>query len=243
MTYCVGVLLREGLIFAADSRTNAGMDHIYTFRKMSLFERSGERFLALLSAGSLATSQAVGTLVSERLESGTEETSLYKVGSMFSAARIVGNALREVLATDGEYVRSDNGDPSASFILGGQIAGRPPRLFQIYSAGNFIEATPETPFVQIGETKYGKPILDRAVEYGMPLARGAKAALVSFDSTMRSNVSVGLPIDLVVYRADSLAPAYHRNIDENDEYFSALRMEYGAGLLDLLNRLPEPETG
>ena len=243
MTYCVGLLLRDGLVFAADSRTNAGLDHIFTFRKMKIFEKPGERFLVLMTAGNLATSQAVTTMVSERLEEGTEETSLYKATSMFSAARIVGNALREVIDVDGEHVRGESADPSSSFILGGQIAGRPARLFQIYSAGNFVEATPETPYMQIGETKYGKPILDRVVSYDMPVERGVKAALVSFDSTMRSNLSVGLPLDLVSYRVDSLGGPHHRDIDEDNEYFQALRRDYGTGLLDVFNRLPDPEIG
>ena len=243
MTYCVGLLLRDGLVFAADSRTNAGLDHIFTFRKMKIFEKPGERFLVLMTAGNLATSQAVTTMVSERLEEGTEETSLYKATSMFSAARIVGNALREVIEVDGDHVRAESADPSSSFILGGQIAGRPTRLFQIYSAGNFVEATPETPYMQIGETKYGKPILDRVVSYDMPIERGVKAALVSFDSTMRSNLSVGLPLDLVSYRVDSLGGPHHRDIDEDNEYFQALRRDYGTGLLDVFNRLPDPEIG
>ena len=243
MTYCVALLLRDGLVFAADSRTNAGMDHIFTFRKLTIFEKLGERFMVLLTAGNLATSQAVTTMVSERLDEGTEDTSLYKATSMFSAARIVGNALREVIEADGTHVRAESADPSSSFILGGQIVGRPTRLFQIYSAGNFVEATRETPFVQIGETKYGKPILDRVVSYDMPIERGAKAALVSFDSTMRSNLSVGLPLDLVIYRADSLGGAHHRDIGEDNEYFQALRQDYGAGLLEVFNRLPDPEIG
>lgn len=243
MTYCVALLLRDGLVFAADSRTNAGMDHIFTFRKLTIFEKPGERFMVLLTAGNLATSQAVTTMVSERLDEGTGDTSLYKATSMFSAARIVGNALREVIEADGTHVRAESADPSSSFILGGQIVGRPTRLFQIYSAGNFVEATRETPFVQIGETKYGKPILDRVVSYDMPIERGAKAALVSFDSTMRSNLSVGLPLDLVIYRADSLGGAHHRDIGEDNEYFQALRHDYGVGLLEVFNRLPDPEIG
>jgi putative proteasome-type protease len=243
MTYCVGLLLREGLVFAADSRTNAGLDQIFTFRKLSIFEKTGERFMVLMTAGNLATSQTVTTMVSERLEEGSEETSLYKAKSMFGAARIVGNALREVLEMDGAHVRAEQANPTSSFILGGQIAGRPVRLFQIYSAGNFIEATRETPFMQIGETKYGKPILDRVVDYDMPIKRAAKAALISFDSTMRSNLSVGLPLDLVTYNADSLGNAHHRDINEENRYFQALRQDYGAGLLDVFNSLPDPEIG
>lgn len=241
MTYCVGILLRDGLIFAADSRTNAGLDNIFTFRKLAKIEQPGDRFMAILTAGNLATSQAVVSMVSERLEEGTEETSLYKVPTMFGAARILGNALREVVDADGDYIRAEHADPSASFILGGQIRGRPMRLFHIYSAGNFIEATKETPFMQIGETKYGKPILDRVVEYDMPLDRGAKAALISFDSTMRSNLSVGLPLDLVVYREGALGVSHHQDIGHDNEYFHNLREDYGARLLDVFNGLPNPD--
>ena len=241
MTYCVGILLRDGLVLAADSRTSAGVDYVSTFRKLAIFELPGDRFIMLMSAGNLATSQAVFSMVGERLEQGTDESSLFRAPTMFNAARIVGNALREVMDLDGDYVRARNADPSASFIVGGQIAGRPVRLFHVYSAGNFIEATPETPFVQIGETKYGKPILDRAVDYGMPLSRAAKAALVSFDSTMRSNISVAPPIDLVVYRRDTYRAHHQAEITEDNEYFRSLRKQYGDGLARVFERLPDPE--
>jgi putative proteasome-type protease len=241
MTYCVGILLREGLVLASDSRTSAGVDYISTFRKLTTFELPGERFIALMSAGNLATTQAVVSMVGERIEQGTEENSLFRTPTMFNAARIVGNALREVMDTDGPRVRAEGADPSASFIIGGQIVGRPIRLFQIYAAGNFIEATPETPFVQIGETKYGKPILDRVVRFDMPLQRAAKAALVSFDSTMRSNISVGPPIDLLVYAKDRFAPLHRAEIAEDNIYFRNLRHDYGEGLSRLFDGLPEPD--
>ena len=241
MTYCVGILLRDGLVMAADSRTNAGVDYVSTFRKLAIFELPGDRFIALMAAGNLATSQAVFSMVGERLEQGTDENSLFRAPTMFNAARIVGNALREVMDADGERVRAHDADPTASFIVGGQIAGRPVRLFQVYSAGNFIEATPETPFVQIGETKYGKPILDRVVDYAMPLDRAAKAALVSFDSTMRSNISVAPPIDLVVYRRDTFRAHHQAEIAEDNEYFRSLRKRYGDGLARVFDRLPDPE--
>jgi len=241
MTYCVGILLRDGLVVAADSRTNAGVDYVSTFRKMAVYELPGDRFITLMSAGNLATSQAVFSMVSERLEQGTDENSLFRAPTMFNAARVVGNALREVINTDGPSVRAENADPSASFIVGGQIAGRPVRLFQIYSAGNFIEATPETPFVQIGETKYGKPILDRVVDYDMPLDRAAKAALVSFDSTMRSNISVAPPIDLIIYRRDTFKAHKRLVIYEDDDYFWTLRKRYGEGVTRVFDRLPDPQ--
>lgn len=241
MTYCVGILLHDGLVLASDSRTNAGVDYVSTFRKMSVFELPGERFIAVMSAGNLATTQAVISMVSERLEQGTEENSLYRAPTMFHAARIVGDALREVTERDGPHVRAAKADPSASFIVGGQISGRPVRLFHVYSAGNFIEATPDTAFVQIGETKYGKPILDRVVAYDMPLDRAAKAALVSFDSTMRSNISVAPPIDMLIYRADSLRATHRAEITEDDDYFRSLRNKYGEGLTRIFDQLPDPE--
>ena len=240
MTYCVGILIRDGLVLAADSRTNAGVDHVATFRKLTVFDRAEDRFVVVLSAGNLATSQAVVTLLGERLDDRAKQN-LYTVKSMFDGARLVGATLREVLAGDATHVEAQNGDPNASFILGGQIRGRPARLFQIYAAGNFIEATPDTPYFQIGETKYGKPIIDRIIKYDMALKRAAMGALVSYDSTMRSNLSVAPPIDLVVYRSDSLRPAVRAEIGEGDAYFSALRKAYGEGIASVFRVLPEPD--
>lgn len=241
MTYCVGILTRAGLVFAADSRTNAGVDYVTTARKLKTFEVPGERVICLLAAGNLATTQAVFSIVSERVEERSDEDSIYKVSTMFGVARIVGQALREALATDGEHVRAEGADPSASFIVGGEIRGRQHRLFQVYNAGNFIEAMAETPFLQIGETKYGKPILDRVIDPDMSLVRAAKAALISFDSTMRSNISVGLPIDLMVYRGGSLKAGPYLYVEPGDRYFRALRRRYGEGLVRLFDRLPDPE--
>ena len=173
---------------AADSRTNAGVDYISSFRKLTVFEEPGERVIALATAGNLATSQAVTSIVSERLGARKGEDSIYTSKTMFNVAQIVGRALRQVIDEHGEHVRESGGDPTATFILGGQIKDRAPRLFLIYAAGNFIEASAETPFLQIGENKYGKPILDRTISYDMPIERAVTASLVSFDSTMRSNL-------------------------------------------------------
>ena len=241
MTYCLGMLLEDGLVFAADSRTNAGVDHIATFRKLTVFERPGERVLVLLSAGSLATSQSVVSLVRERLGARKGEDSLFKSRTMFNAARIVGRALREVTDTDAEHVLAQGADPGASFILGGQIKGRAPRLFQIYGAGNFIEATPETPYLQIGETKYGKPILDRVLSHDTPIPAATKCALLSFDSTMRSNLSVGPPLDVLCYRGDSLTAKHRFQIAADDPYFTRIRERYGKGIGKLFDGLPEPD--
>jgi putative proteasome-type protease len=237
MTYCLGMLLEDGLVFAADSRTNAGVDQIKTFRKLTVFERPVERVMVLLSAGSLATSQSVVSLVGERLGAHTGEDSLFKSRTMFNAARIVGNALREVDDADAGRGLVQSG----SFIFGGQIKGRPPRLFEIYGAGNFIEATPETPYLQIGETKHGKPILDRVLTHQTLIPAAAKCALLSFDSTMRSNLSVGPPLDILCYRRDSFSSDHRIQITADDPYFTRVRQSYGKGIDKLFNQLPEPD--
>jgi putative proteasome-type protease len=240
MTYCVGILVRDGLVLAADSRTNAGVDHIATVRKLALFERPGERVMVLLSAGNLATTQAVVTLLAQRLGDAPEPADLLAAQTMFDAARMVGGALREVMAHDGEHVRP-HGDPSATFLFAGQLSGERHRLFLIYPAGNFIEATPETPFLQAGETKYGKPILDRVISYQSTLVAAAKCALLSFDATMRSNLSVAPPIDLLCYREGSLRAEMRVDIAEDDPYFGRLRADYSRGILELVKRLPDPD--
>jgi putative proteasome-type protease len=240
MTYCVGVLTRHGLVVAADSRTNAGVDQIATVRKLALFGQPGERILALLSAGNLATTQSVVTLLTQRLADEERPDNLWRAATMFDAARMVGTVLREVLRHDGDHVQA-HGDPGASFLLAGQIKGGRHRLFQIYTAGNFIEATPETPFLQIGETKYGKPILDRVISYDSGLAEAAKCILLSFDATMRSNLSVAPPIDLLCYPEGSLCADLRIDIQAADPYFAGLREQFGEGMLDLFARLPNPD--
>ncbi len=240
MTYCVAVLVRQGVLLAADTRTSAGVDHIATFRKLVTFEQNGQRFIALASAGNLATTQAAITLLRESVARRGARGNPMKAPSMFHVARIVGATLREIAAIDGDHVRAHNGDPAASFLLGGQIKGEPPRLFHIYDAGNFIEATADTPFLQIGETKYGKPILDRIIHPEMPLNQAAKCALLSFDSTMRSNMSVGLPINLWCYATDSFAPGIALEIGERNSYFEYLRRGYGDGIAKVVESLPDP---
>ena len=240
MTYCVGILVEQGLVVASDSRSNAGVDHIATVRKLNVLERPDERVMVLLSAGNLATTQAVVTLLHQRLGSEPGPQNLHTATTMFDAARMVGAVLREVMAHDGEHVRP-HGDPGASFLFAGQLKGGRHRLFLIYPAGNFIEATAETPFLQIGETKYGKPILDRVIGPETDLAEAAKCALLSFDSTMRSNLSVGPPIDLLLYRAGSLRAGLRIDIQASDPYFADLRERYGRGLVELFQRLPNPD--
>lgn len=227
MTYCVGILLGDGVVLASDSRTNAGIDRVSTFRKMFTFERPGERFFTLLTAGNLSLTQGVISLLEEWLETEDPDKDLYATSSTFGAARIVGRALREVHKTDAGYLQQHDVDFSASFVLAGQIKGGKLRLFQIYDAGNFIEALGDTLYFQIGEVKYGKPILDRIIRPETSLKDAAKCALISFDSTMRSNVSVGPPIDLMIYRRDTLQPAFTIRLEDDDPYWQELREGWG----------------
>jgi putative proteasome-type protease len=230
--------LDAGLVFLGDSRTNAGVDQISTFRKMTVFEHPGERVLVLMSAGNLAVTQAVRQILCERI--GPTDTSVWNVKSMFHAVRILGEAIREVHERDAESLKEFGIEFNANFILGGQIRGEGLRLFQIYSAGNFIEATHENPYLQIGESKYGKPIIDRVVQPTTPLDEAAKAALISMDSTLRSNISVGLPLDLLVYEADSLRVTKFVQIDSSNQYMSMIRNTWGARLKQVFSEIPDP---
>ena len=208
MTYCCAIKINEGMVFLSDSRTNAGLDAISTFRKMLIYERAGDRFMVMLSAGNLSISQSVREILqteSVRDPESGDPITIWNARSMFDAAQVLGAAVRHINQRDGAALRQAGLEFNVSLILGGQIAGEGMRLFLVYSAGNFIEATTETPFFQIGESKYGKPVLDRVVEPEMPLDEATKCALVSMDSTMMSNLSVGLPLDLVVYEAGALA--------------------------------------
>ena len=238
MTYCLGILLPQGLVLASDSRSNAGVDQVARVRKFDRFTLAGNRVIAILSAGNLATTQSVISELREVLGSGKPED-LNTARSMFEIAHIVGDKLRQTIARDGPSVQPF-GDPNGSFLVGGQIAGEAPRLFQIYSAGNFIEATLRSNFLQIGETKYGKPILDRSLTTECPLDEAAKLALLSFDATMRSNLSVGMPIDILRYETDSFSTANMTMLKEDDPYWINLRSAYGQGLAQLVQSLPVP---
>ena len=240
MTYCVAMSLDAGMIFASDSRTNAGVDQIARFAKMRSFARDGDRVIVLLSSGNLSITQSAVNLVEQR--SRTEnELSLWNAESMFDVARLVGDSLRDVKSRDGPYLLQNNIDSSANFIVGGQIRGEPPRLFDVYSEGNFIEATAETCYFQIGESKYGKPVIDRVVSRSTSLQDATKCTLVSFDSTMRSNISVGLPIDMLVYEADTLRVKLKRRIEESDGYFQLVHTQWGEGLRRVFTQLPDPD--
>ncbi|HVJ55597.1 MAG TPA: proteasome-type protease [Aliidongia sp.] len=242
MTYCVGLDLEDGLVMLSDTRTNAGVDNISTFSKMYTFEVPGERVIILLAAGNLGLTQSIVNMMQEGVETedGAVETPM-TVRSMFRAAQLVGEAVRRVYRIDGEAMQAQNVTFDVSLLLGGQIKGGPMRLFQIYSAGNFIEATQDTPFLQIGEHKYGKPILDRATSYRTELYDGVKLALISMDSTLRSNLTVGLPIDLLVYRRDQLKIELRRRLTEEDEYFKMIREHWSGALREAYLRIPRPD--
>lgn len=238
MTYCVAMRLDEGLVFLADSRTNAGVDHVSTFRKLTVFERPGERVIVLMTSGNLATGQAVRQIVSETRDA--DGTSIWNAKSMFDVSRIVGDAVRRVRARDAAALEDAGIEFTMSIIVGGQIKGEPCRLFLVYSAGNFIEALPESPYFQIGEAKYGKPVLDRMITPKSTLDEGAKCALVSMDSTMRSNLSVGLPLDLMCYEVDSLAVTRFAMIDANNQYFGMIHDTWGERLKQIFGEIPDP---
>lgn len=231
MTYCVALRLDRGLVFAADTRTNAGVDNIAQYRKLHFWRQPGDRVLVLLSAGNLAITQSVVSNLNEQLATPDVSTpTLFTVPSMYRAARLVGDTVREVRRQDGAALEMTKAGFSASFILGGQIGTERPRLFQIYSEGNFIEATDDTPFLQIGEHKYGKPILDRVARPEMRLGEAAKLILLSFDSTLRSNLSVGMPLDILIYERDTLDVRREKRIEQDDEYFRKLSMAWSDAL-------------
>jgi putative proteasome-type protease len=243
MTYCVGIKLDAGLVFLSDSRTNAGLDQISTFRKMMVYEKPGDRFMVLLSAGNLSISQSVREILQvEKLDDGPDRPPLtiWNAESMFDAVRVLGSAVRRVYDQDGPSLKQAGVDFNASMILGGQIRGEAMRLFLVYSAGNFIEATRETCYFQVGESKYGKPVLDRMITPTTPLDEAAKCALVSMDSTLKSNLSVGLPLDLLVYETDRLQSNQIVCIDEHNPYFHMIRNTWGQKLRQVFEAIEDP---
>jgi putative proteasome-type protease len=241
MTYCVALRLDAGMIFASDSRTNAGVDHVSTFTKMRVFERKDDRVIVVLSSGNLAMTQGVVNLLDRHQHAAEGTRTIWNVDSMYDAAALVGDALREMQRKDGPYLMQSNIDANANLIVGGQVKGEPMRLFHVYAQGNFIEATDETPYFQLGESKYGKPILDRVINTGTPQKEAAKCVLISFDSTMKSNISVGLPIDLLWLPKDSLRVGLAQRIREGDPYFTMLRSRWGGGLRRVFAELPDPD--
>lgn len=244
MTYCVAIKLNTGLVFLSDSRTNAGLDQISSFRKMMVYESFGDRFMVLLSAGNLSISQSVREILQTqkiRDDMDSPPMTIWNAKSMFDVARILGAAIREVQRRDGEAMMHSGVDFNASFLLGGQIRGEGTRLFQVYSAGNFIEATAETPYFQLGESKYGKPVLDRVVTEKTPLNEAAKCALVSMNSTIKSNLSVGLPLDLAVYEVNAFASNKITCIDEHNPYYKMLHKSWGNKLHQVFDSIEDPD--
>jgi putative proteasome-type protease len=241
MTYCVALRLDSGMIFASDSRTNAGVDHIATFTKMRVYEKKDDRVIVTLSSGNLAMTQGVINILDRHARAPEGEDTIWTAASMYDAAALVGDALREMHRRDAAFLAQSSIEANSSLIVGGQIKGEAPRLFHIYAQGNFIEATDDTPYFQLGESKYGKPILDRVVSMATPQKEAAKCVLISFDSTMKSNISVGLPIDLLWYPRDSLRVGMQHRIREGDPYFTMLRSRWGGGLRRVFSELPDPD--
>jgi len=240
MTYCVGLRLKSGLVFMSDTRTNAGLDNISTFRKMHSWSVPGEVVITLMTAGNLATTQAVVSLLDERSKAhGERNPSILEQPSMFQVARMVGEALREVIREHASSGQRADSSFNASIIVGGQVGVGEPRLFLIYPEGNFIEASDDTPFFQIGETKYGRPILVRAFDPEMSFADAVKLLMVSFDSTIKANLSVGLPLDFQVYHADSLMPGEYHRVEKDDAYFQHISEGWGDALKRAFDSLPD----
>ncbi len=240
MTYCVGVRLNKGLVFMSDTRTNAGVDNISTFKKMFTWSKPGERFITLMTSGNLATTQSVVSLLEERTKAPEERSpSLMEVPTMFQAARLVGNTLRETVQSNATGGQEADSTFNATIILGGQIKGGEQQLFLIYPEGNFLEASDDTPFFQIGETKYGKPILVRAYEQNMSFEDTVKLLMVSFDSTIKANLSVGLPLDLQIYEKDNFEGGEARRINQDDEYFNSISSGWGEALKKAFDSLPD----
>ena len=240
MTYCVALKLNAGLVFGSDSRTNAGVDQIACFKKMHNFVKDGDRVIVVLSSGNLSVTQSAISLLDQRGRH-SALPNLWNAESMFDVAKLLGDCLREVRDRDGPFLSPGKVTVNANFIVGGQVKGEPLRLFLMYNEGNFIEATEETPYFQIGETKYGKPIIDRVILAKTPLMDAIKCVLVSFDSTMRSNIAVGLPIDLACYTRDSLHLDRVHHITESDRYFSLISQGWSEGLRRVFASLPDPD--
>jgi putative proteasome-type protease len=240
VTYCVATTLQAGMIFASDSRTNAGVDNIASFCKMRIFERPGDRVIVALTSGNLAISQGTINHLTQQARDASK-LNVWNCTSLYDIANLFGDSLREVQRRDGPYLMEKNIDSSASFLVGGQIRGEEARLFNLYAEGNFIEASSDTHFFQIGETKYGKPILDRVISPTTSLKEAAKCVMVSFDSTMRSNISVGLPIDLLVYERDTHRVALHKRFLDGDPYVAMVHREWGEGLKRAFAHLPDME--
>lgn len=245
MTYCAGILVDDGLVMIADTRTNAGIDNVATFRKLNVYKRPGERVIGIAAAGNLGISQAVISLLTDGFKDSEtgEDQDIFSPESLFDTAAFVGRCVREVYRIEGVSEAQQASEFGVSFLVGGQIQDRRMRLFQVYSAGNFIEASDDTPYLQIGEHKYGKPILDRAVAHDTELYEALKLALISMDSTMRSNLGVGAPIDIMLYRRDALSPEIEFRVEADEPYFHELRERWSQALREAHQAIPRPPYG
>lgn len=237
MTYCLGIITGSGLVMAADSRTHAGVDYISTYQKLFDFSQSGERIIILCTSGSLSLTQSVLTLLRKDLKF-QEAVNLHTLPTLYEVARYIGSKIRQIHGQDRSWLQQDGVDFKCSFLLGGQIKGEDPELYLIYNQGNFIQATKETPFLQIGETKYGRPILDRTLKYETPLEAAAKCALLSIDSTMKSNISVGPPINLLMYEANTFNITHKLQLRLGDPYLSKMRRLWEDYLKDAFAHMP-----
>jgi len=243
MTYCVGLRPKSGLVMIADTRTNAGIDNISTYRKLHVMEENSDRLIVIASAGSLSVTQSTLSLLREGLapsEDGSPPRTLAGVPTMFRAAQLVGEALSQARRTVAHSIQGSDVDTGVSLLLGGRVGNGPLTLYLIYDEGNFIECKPDSPFLQIGELKYGKPILDRALAWESPLDEAVKVGLISFDSTMRSNLSVGRPFDLIAVPEDSTLPVVHRRIEVDDDYYDALSHRWGELMIEAREAIPVP---
>ncbi|MBU6230221.1 MAG: proteasome-type protease [Cyanobacteria bacterium REEB459] len=238
MTYCLGVLVRAGLVLAADSRTNAGVDYISSYRKLFDFSRPGERVILFCTSGNLSVTQAVVHNLSQDIKR-NREPNLYTLPTLYDIARYIGLQIRDMQEADRPWLEKDRIDFQCSFLIGGQIGGEAPELFLVYSQGNCIQATPETPFLQIGETKYGKPILDRTLSFDSPLDAVAKSALLSLDSTMRSNLSVGPPVHMVMYQTNSFEIRHQAEFQAGDPYLVTMRKHWEISLKEASSGIPD----
>ncbi len=237
MTYCLGIVTQHGLVMASDSRTNAGVDYISTYQKLFDFSVPAQRVIVICTSGNLSITQAVINLLQQDLKQ-QESENLHTVPTLYDAARYVGTKMRQIQQQERSWLEKDGIDFKCTLLLGGQVRGEATGLYMIYSQGNFIQATPETPFLQIGETKYGKPILDRTLNFGVPLEEAAKGALLSIDSTMKSNISVGPPIDLIMYETHSLCIRHRLRLCPGDPYLEQIRKQWEISLRQAFEQMP-----
>ncbi len=240
MTYCLGIINQFGIVMAADSRTNAGVDYISSYKKLFDLSLPGERAIIICTSGNLSVSQGVLTRLNRDIQN-QEAQNLHTLGNMYDIAQYIGSKSREIQQLDRPWLEKDNIDYSCNFLLGGQIQGEPHQLYLIYPQGNFIQATQETPFLQIGETKYGKPILDRTITYTTPLEAVAKCALLSLDSTMKSNISVGPPINLVMYKTDSFKVRNKLELRLGAPYIAKIRNLWENSVRQAFESMPDIE--